>query len=267
MISIFDADTYTIPVTHKISTFIREYDIAKANINILLLKGYITEEKYIELYNAPKKVREKTVGLMQLKDKALSNALMSGFGEARKLFYEANNIKEYEILSVKKDAIFLIDRVANVTKFGNIEFKMKNEFTSFYNFPNLEIYYKNFGGVEKIDVKGMGDSQLSLHNRYFLDLLLCIFSAAEQEPALEVVNLIRSISDSYINHELSIDYYREFNNRSFYRTFFMFDGERAFLRDINQHVQVTDIDPAYNYGLLQILYKIFLDKYLASMRF
>lgn len=255
------------PVTHRISTFIREYDIAKANINILLLKGYISQEQYIELYNAPKAVREKTIGLMQLKNKELSEALLSGFGEARKLFYEANGIKDYEILSVKKDAIFLIDRVANVTKFGNIEFVMKNEYTSFYNFPKLEIYYKNFGGVEKIDVKGMGKPQLSLHNNYFLDLLLCIFSAAEQEPASEVVNLIRNISESYINHELDIDYYREFNNRSFYRTFFMFDGKRAFLKDINIHVQKNDIDPAYNYGILQILYKIFLDKYLATMRF
>jgi len=266
VISIFDADQYTIPVTHKISTFIREYDISKANINILLFKGLITLEKYNELYNMNNGLRKRVVGLMQRNDRHLSESLMSGFGEARHLFYRDNDIREFDILSVKKDAIFLIDRVANVTKFGNIEFKLKNEYTSFYNLPNLEIYYMGgYGYAENIEIKGIGESQLELHRQYFIELLLCIFASAQKENVVEVVNLIRSIMESYINGELGVDYYREFNNRSLFRTYYTIGKERAFLK--NAPSDTNGIDPSYNYGILQFLYKIFMDRYLAMAKY
>lgn len=265
----FEDDNYSMPVTHVLSTFIREYDIAKANINILLQKGLISQEKYIELYNAPKQVRERTVGLMQRNDKKLSESLMKGFGEARKLFFEANNIKEHEILEVRKDAIFLLGKVASQTKFGNIEFKFKNQYTSFYNFPtgvsgSLSIYFYGCGNIEKICIKGMGERELSLHKDYMLDLLSCVFASAQQDSALEVANLIKNISKDYISGELGINYYREFNNRSWFRTYITVDGGRAYLPEASS-VSIRDIDPCYNYSLLQFLYKIFVNKYFVAI--
>ena len=267
MISVFDADHYTIPASHVLSTYIREYDIAKANISILLTKGLITPEQYAVFYNMPKHEREVKVGLMQKYDKNLSRSLMEGFGEARKIFYEANNIKEHEILSVKKDAIFLMDRAPTNLKFGNIEFKFKNEYTSFYNLPGIEVYYQGYGNVEKIDVKGIGNESLLLHKDYMLELLCVIFSAAQTEKAVDVLSLISGITEAYLSGEMGVEYYREFNNRSWFRTYYTFDNERAYLRYLDKDIGTKDIDPSYNHYILQLLYSIFSERYIASMQF
>ena len=60
--------TYTADMDFLFSTYIREYDISKANINILLYKEMINKEEYQKLYNAPRMYRQKSIGYL-LKDK------------------------------------------------------------------------------------------------------------------------------------------------------------------------------------------------------
>ena len=63
------------------------------------------------------------------------------------------------------------------TKFGLIEFKCKNRYTSFYKINNLEIFYfyDSFTKNEEIEVKGISDDRLKLHEEYMLQLLKDIF--------------------------------------------------------------------------------------------
>ena len=51
-----------------INSFIREYDISKANINVLYQRGVIDKATYDNLYNSDKSIREKSVGLMIRRD-------------------------------------------------------------------------------------------------------------------------------------------------------------------------------------------------------
>lgn len=263
---IYEADKYTMPVTYIISEYIREYDISKANINILLYKGLITKSKYDYLYALPSNLRKIKVGLLQRDNEVINKGLMEGFCEVRKMFYEANNIQEHEILAVKKDAVFLMNKIPSNTKFGNIEFIEKNLYTSFYQLAGLELYYyyNSTTGIERLDIKGMSDDVIALHRPYMIDLLMYIFGTAQESPSRDVVLLVSNIRDQYITGALGVNYFREFNNRSLFRTKIEILGERMYLTCLGNKVQAKDIDPAYNHIILQELYRIFVGQYLKT---
>lgn len=264
--NVFELDRYTMPINYIISEYIREYDIRKANINILLYKGLINQKQYDHLYNLPREKREITVGCMQRDNKVINEGLSKGFGEMRKMFYEANDIHEHEILSVKKDAIFLINKIASNTKFGNVEFIEKNLYTSFYQWDKLELYYlyDSITHKEKLDIKGMSDNVIELHKPYMIDLLMYIFGSAQENPSREVVSLLSNISSQYLTGQLGVNYFREFNNRSLFRTKINIMGERMYLTCLDSNTQIKDIDPSYNYSILQELYRIFIGQYLKN---
>ena len=86
------------------STYIREYDIAKANISILYTKGVISKELYEQLLVAPREERQITIGLMQQKDPKIVKILQQGIFEAKKALFELNQIQDADILTIKNDA-------------------------------------------------------------------------------------------------------------------------------------------------------------------
>ena len=104
------------------------------------------------------------------KDKNVAQILNDGLAEYRQKFLETNQIPIQNLLSVKNDAMFLIDFVPQFTKFDNIEFVRKNIYTSFYHLGNLEIYYylDSINDKEVIDIKGIDDKKLYLHEDYII---------------------------------------------------------------------------------------------------
>jgi hypothetical protein len=261
MTSIYDLEKYTIPIDN-IMAYIREYDISKANINILLYKGIITKKEYDYLYGLPKINREIAIGMKQKNNHKFSEALQTGFSDARHMFYNANNIKEDSILSIKKDAIFLIEKIPKITIFENIDFKLKNVYVSYYNLARMEFYYTNIN-QEKIDIKGMSEESIDLHKNYFYDLLCFIFSEALSSDYKSLLTLIKDISNRYINGEFDIEYYREFNNRSLFRTKYQINNSIYYLDSVGTKVRHSDINPIWNYSILQELYKIYMTNYLS----
>lgn len=271
MVAIFNnpKDSYTAPIGYLIGNFIREYDIAKANINILFYKGLINQHQYQYLHDLPKKVREIRVGLMLRDDHNLNEGLKNGFREMRELFYETNQVQDYEVLAVKKDAIYLIGREAPVTHFKNVEFKCKNQYTSFYKLANnsLELYYylDTIRNEEKLDVKGISDTALTLHQPYMLDFLKYIFSLAQTGMYEDAMNDIKTFYNEIISGKADIGYYRELNNRSQFRSRAVIDGNRIYFNCLGSKVKKSDIDPSYNIGVLQELYKIVSLFYMRSV--
>ena len=129
---------YLAEISYLPNTLIYEYDISKANINVLYSKGVIDKKTYDYLYNAERMTRQVYVGKLQ-RDKAIVDILKAGIIEAKKILFEANDIKDYEVLSIKNDAVFIINRNLINTKFGLINFVNKNQYTSFYKIKNLEM--------------------------------------------------------------------------------------------------------------------------------
>lgn len=262
-------DMYIAPIGYLIGNHIREYDISKANINILLYKGLISKRQYDYYYNLPKKSREIKIGLLIRDNQAINKGLREGFGEMRKLFYQANNVQEYEVLAVKKDAIYLIGQPASITKFKNVEFLCKNHYTSFYRLGNgsLEFYYylDTMKNEEKLDVKGISDNMLELHQPFMLDFLKYIFSLAQLGMYGDAMKDIQGFYKDLITGNADIGYYRELNNRSLFRSRAVIDGQRIFFNCFNSRVSKRDIDVGYNIGVIQELFKIISTLYLKTL--
>ena len=160
-----------------------EYDMTDAGFN--LIRQYkLLPEKDIQMLLSKEKgfERHREIGLMQRDNKVFSDALTSKFAEMRAIFIGVNNIKDDNIISVKKDAIFTIGKCKR-QKFGFVEFIPKNLYTSYIRFPsiqNLEIYYSADG---KMDIKGMGDSAVNRHRLYMMDFLKNVITMTEDADA------------------------------------------------------------------------------------
>lgn len=207
---------YLKPVNFIINSRIYEYDITKANINILYYYDIIQENEYNKLYNMSRIDRQKAIGIKILQDRNIHNIIHNGIIEMRKNFLESNNISDDQILSCKNDAIFLMNTKPNITKFGNIEFVLKNTYTSFLKTSMLELYYLNDMNMEKLDVKGISDQKLLLHENYMIDFIKALFDMIDYSKE-DALIMLRSFYNQFMNNQLDIGYYRNFDPDSLYK--------------------------------------------------
>lgn len=253
--NLFNKDVYTIPETYVISG-IYEYDISKANINILFEKGVIGEETYNSLFYSDKKNREVAVGNMQ-KNVNIARALSEGFKEFRHLLFQTNMIQNNEIVSIKKDAVF-VTRPLNNTIFGRVEFKLKNIYSLMIKLNGLEIYYGlDINGKDHlIDIKGIRDEKLNSYEHYLFNIFISIFSLIITNSYVAALNLLNQYIDSYINLKLDISTYREFN-----RTYMFRIKNSIYMSDIVNQEHIDCIDISYNLNILLELKMILINMY------
>lgn len=263
---------YTAPIDYLNSTFIREYDISKADISVLLSKGQITQEQFNFLYRIPSINRNTYMGLLQRDNPELKKILSNGIEEVKKLFFETNNIEDSQVLSIKNDAIFLIDKVATTKTFGIVTFKEKNVYTSFYKLSrkyNKEFYYyiNRVTGEERLDIKGMNKESIELHKDYFIDFLTVLFNSIELFPIADTIELIQSFYNQYINMELPINYYRKFDQYSGFDTNLKTPilEQRYIMKYLSEeHREMVNI--SYNLSIILELYRMVSTMYFSKAR-
>lgn len=199
-------------IDYIFNTEIIEYDIKDAGFNLIKQYKLLPPEKIQELEKLGKGFeRHKQVGLLQRDDREFSDSLLKKFAEIRAIFINMNNLTDNDIISVKKDAIFIIGHV-NKTKFGKIEFAQKNVYSSYIRFPNiqnLEIYYSNMG----LEIKGMSDNAMNRHRLYMFDFLYKTIALIEDHSSSVKRSTIKFIEE-YKHGDLEDGYYLEFNNMS-----------------------------------------------------
>lgn len=199
-------------IEYLFNSEIIEYDIRDAGFNLIKQYKLLPADKIQELEKLGKGFeRHKRIGIMQRNDREFSTALLSKFAEIRTVFINMNNITDNDIVSVKKDAIFIIGQVKQ-TKFGGIEFAQKNVYSSYIRFPNIqnmEIYYSNMG----LEIKGMSEIAMNKHRLYMLDFLYRTIGLIEIHSTRVKRNTIKFIEE-YKRGELEDGYYLEFNNMS-----------------------------------------------------
>lgn len=262
---LYERDTYTTPELYIASPIV-EWDIRAAGASILFYKGLITEDKYLWLLSLPSYERSVRVGLLQRNYEHINRGLVEGFVEARQMFFESNGIEDNDVVAIKKDAIFLRNKIPSNTRYGVIEFRRKNHYTSFLMLPaNVELYYlyNPMTKEERLDVKGISDKKLVLHEDGMLDIFKAVLWSAQSESVMDTIEFIRKIAERYNKRELSLNTYREFNNRSLYRTIYKLGGNRMYLDNVPPMIDenLTGLDISYNYTLLMHLYKIFTQRY------
>lgn len=266
--SILNSHNYIIDTPFIVSSYIREYDISKANINILYKYKVLTKEQYEYYLTVDRMTRQRDIGIMQ-KDNKIVKILQQGILEAKKMFFEANGITESDIVAIKNDAVFILNKIPTVTKFDNIEFVNKNIYTSFYKLPyglELYYYYDMVNNVEKLDVKGISEDRLKLHEEYFLEFLKVTLSSAQMDSIENTLDIVITFYDKYLKKELDLGYYRTFNSESVYcirRDISDYNMYKAyFLEEYNK----IDVDITHNLYIIRQLYQYYSSLHLSGIR-
>lgn len=265
MTELYNKINYKSPRDYVISEFIREYDISKANINILKAYNKISEEQYQYFLHCDRMERQIKIGIMIRDNPEIGNIIKNGIIEAKRLFFCENDIDDIDILQIRNDAVFLLNKMPRMTKFGSIEFKLKNVYTSFYKTSLLEFFYyqDQVREIENLNITGISDKSYinrvyPLHKEYFIEFLLTLFDTAQNRDIQEVINILTLFYNKYINRELDIGYYREFNSDSMYKLCnFSIVNNFQYLLDSVSKDQLRYVDIENNRLILSDLFKIF----------
>lgn len=266
MDEIWKRSNYISNIPYIVGQYITEYDIIKANINVLLFMGAISRELYDNLYNSDKHYREVYIGMMQRNDPRISELKSQGIEEFRKRFIQSNHLSDGDILSIKSDAIFVIGNPCQCTKFENIEFRIANHYDAYIRIGNLEIYYgyDRMNGEETIDVKGINDGMLELHRNYMMKFLCDMFYKLLSSGAEEAIKLSQQYLEVILTKS-SPDpgYYRDFNILSGY--VFRSHVNSYVVSNINS-IDIPLVDTSTNIRFLQDLLSILSDIYLKNKK-
>ena len=240
--------TYITPLPY-ISGCIREYDIKSANINMLLKYGKISMETYTYLSNLPKINREIEVGHMMKRDIAFYNTVSNGIKEAKKLLIESNNIPLSSIIRIANDAMYInSSNPLSYTKFDNIEFVVKHQYNCMLNLNNVIIFISLLDDGYNVDVIGMNNNNVPLHES-FLSFICNLVYRIERVSYKDALDYYMDFYKSYVNKELDISYYREFNANSMYTTIGRLKYGMLFVNSLD------NIDTGYNLYLLRLIYR------------
>jgi hypothetical protein len=104
----------------------------------------------------------------------------------------------------------------------------------------------------KIDVKGISDEKLKLHEDYMLDIINKFFKSMEKKSIDKTISMMRRFIDKYKARELPLNYYRRFDSFSEFQVII----DQDFYDENN--ISVDDIDIGYNLLILLKLIKVCL---------
>lgn len=225
-----------------INNQITEYDIRSAGLSLAKEYKYLDNKTINKLENMSKDERNRMMGIIKIKDKQLVKNENKALVQARKEFIEMNNIYNDDIISIKKDAIFVSKSCYNL-KYGEVEFVPKNRYSSYIVLNNIEFYYNK----NKLDIKGISDEMIKLHDDYMLSFFKQYLQYIEMGKTNKLLDYIAGFVYKYKSRSLDIGYYREFNALSLYKlmkktTF----GTEYMIKYIDEET-FKDIDIGYNF--------------------
>lgn len=218
---------------------ILEYDIESAGLNLSIKYKLLPEDVCEKLKKMEKSKRVVKLGLLQKEDTDFARALKEAFQEIRKLFFESNELDLQDIVSIKKDAIFVL-KECNCTEFDNVVFRVKNTYTSYLHIGRLEFYYN----TNQLDVKGLGEHDRKYHENYIIEMIRNFMRIRENEPKEQGTKYIRNYIDRYKNRSLPVEFYKEFRSGGLYRL--SNDPEQIPYLDFPEE-RKDELDIAYNY--------------------
>ena len=196
-----------------------EYDLKSANTSLCREYQLLPSKDIDEIEVMNKKDRVTKIGKLMRSNQTFKNGLKDAFIDIRRRFFEANDIEDSDILSVKKDAIFTL-RKCKIRTFGYCNFVPKNQYSSYMYINNLEMYYKPniFDYNESVvDVKGISDICLKKHDKHMIMFLRHLFRHLEESSQETQYSYIKNFMDNYKGLKLNTNYYREFDTQSIIR--------------------------------------------------
>lgn len=223
-----------------LNSSIVEYDIRHANINVSKYYNLYKDFRYLDTLDAlTKKEREVKFGLLLRKNPNLAKDLEIAFNNIVKEFLEANNLDiDLDVISVKKDAVYVVNKKVQQTQFGPVEFVPKNSYHAYLLINKLEFYI----GYDKIDVKGIGESY-KMHRDGFLILIQDLINT--MESGKDPNEFLAELVELYKTKQMDLNMYREFNSRSQYKC--TIEDNMVYMDNISYEMLDTVCDISYNY--------------------
>lgn len=247
MSKLYERDLYTTKdYDYLIGKRIIEYDMKSANVNLCRYYKLLPENEIIKIENMNKYDRVVYVGKLQKNDREFAAKLSKAFKDMRKQFFIANGIEDSDILSIKKDAIFVIKKRCRNTNFGNVTFVEKNVYSSYHKLNGLEFYYS--GREDRLDIKGIDDDSLYLYQK-FINILKRLFRYLERNQKEEFVHFVKDFSQNYKNKLLSYEYYKELKPRGCY-TLIQDDPDKRIVYGLDNIDESIDERLCINYNYM-----------------
>jgi hypothetical protein len=196
------------------NNIIREYDMVNAGINILHHHGVFNDEEYKKLNEMDKLSKNIMVGKFLKNNSDINEALMNEFVLIRKELFESNGINDDDILSIKKDAVFVINKkLTNLKLNDDYEFKEKNKYVAYINLDRKEFYY-NIENRE-FDIKGYSKFIKNFHKNYlFKELEEIIYLDINNEKNMVFEKLIQFKYD-FVERNLDNGYYLDLTQEQY----------------------------------------------------
>ena len=198
------------------SVDISEWDMHAAGFSVLKFRKLLPEDVLNEWEKLDKHMRTVKEGMLQKSRPDIAEAILTTLGQARQAFVYANNIKEDQILAIKKDALFLINANIKTSSFEDtFVFRKKNSYTSYMYLNNKEFYYDS--SSDNLDVKGISEiSRIKCRDGILNDIKSFMKSSEKVNPNM-LFNKLKIYRKKYLNRELPIDCYREIDNDGMFR--------------------------------------------------
>ena len=228
-----------VPFIHHES--IEEWDIRSANTSLMKYYNLANPKLISKIEKMEKRDREPAVGMLSKKNKEFAIALEKSFTDIINEFISVNNLDpNLDIISIKKDSVFVRNKTVQCSEFGDgaVKFIRKNSYTGCLLLPKYEFYYSR----DKIDVKGVSDESLHLHQ----DGTLAFISTMMQESNnwIELNRFMKEYALAYKTRQLPFNAYREFTSVSKFRVN-MF-GNEVLMDEIDEEI-LEDTDISFNY--------------------
>lgn len=222
---------------------ITEYDIQSAGFNIIKKFKFLPDETVNWLEGLEKHSRHVQIGLLERDDEVLKKNLKRGFIACRKKLFLENDLQDEDILSIKKDAIFVRGIKLQNTIFDNIKFMEKNTYNSYLYLNKLEFYMND----DTCDCKGIKDNIVVLHKKYMLDIFHEFASLMRNSTQKKQLDFIKKVATAYRRRELANGYYRELNKRSLFRPYTDIDILTSKMGYNFYEGDLKEINISYNY--------------------
>lgn len=214
-----------------------EWDIKSANTSLMSYYHLQPEDIITKLASMAKSQREVAVGKLMRKDKEFAKALEESFNKIISEFLEANDLTWDDIVSIKKDAVFVKNHGIKKHDFGAVHFIPKNQYKHVLILPRYEIYISD----QKTDVKGIPDEKVPLHEDGMLFFIKTALDSADDFISMQ--KFFKEYVSAYKKRELDFDAYREFNSDSLFRI----GGEFPMMSESMIEEDMEFLDIGFNY--------------------
>lgn len=190
-----------------------EWDIASAGLSVIKFNKLLPSDEISKLESMDKHSRTVREGLYQRENPLFAEKIVSTLEDVREKFVSINNIPEENVLSIKKDALFIIDKNPPISLIDNyFNFRKKNEYSSFIILNNVEFLLNTNGYIE---TKGLSSESVLAQKNFLLKDIAYILKMAEKVDQNKLFTILENYRRKYLLRELPVETYAELDSGLF----------------------------------------------------